>query len=90
MEDKKRGGYLYYKKNKIKNLKRPRLFVVDVQIKQKYLSTFSPTDQPKILNHTEFFSSKLKALLAQPNPKSEIPNPNQTKQTLQSSPHASS
>ena len=40
------------------------------------------------LNHTKFFSSKLKALPAQPNPKSEISNPNQTKQTLQSSPHA--
>ena len=82
MEDKKRGGYLYYKKNKIKNLKRPRLFVVDVQIKQKCLSTFSPFGQPKIINHTKFYSSNLKALPAQPNPKFEISNPNQTKQTL--------
>ena len=72
----------------------PKLFSttspIQPQIKQKYLSTFSSADQPKILNHTKFFSSKLKALPAQPNPKSEIPNPNQTKQTLQSSPHASS
>ena len=89
MEDKKRGGYLYYKKIKIKNLKRPRLFVVDVQIKQKYLSTFGSTSQPKILNYTKYFSSNLKALPAQPKPKSEFPNPNKTKQTLQSSPHAS-
>ena len=89
MEDKKRGGYLYYKKNKIKNLKRPRLFVVDVQIKQKYLSTFGSASQPKILNYTKYFSSNLKALPAQPKPKSEFPNPNKTKQTLQSSPHAS-
>ena len=87
MEDKKRGGYLYLKKKK--KLKRPRFFVVDVQIKQKYLSTFSPFGQPKIINHTKFFSSNLKALPAQPNPKSEILNPNQTKQTFQSSPHAS-
>ena len=76
-------------KKKKKKLKRPRFFVVDVQIKQKYLSTFSPFGQPKIINHTKFFSSNLKALPAQPKPKSEFPNPNKTKQTLQSSPHAS-
>ena len=35
--------------------------------------------QPKILIHTKFFSSKLKALPAQPNPKSEIHNPNKKK-----------
>ena len=58
----------------------PQLFSttnpIQLKIKQKYLSTFSLADQPKILNHTKFFSSKLKALPAQPNPKSEIPNPN--------------
>ena len=63
----------------------PKLFSttspIQPQIKQKYLSTFSSADQPKILNHTKFFSFKLKALPAQPNPKSEIPNPNQTKIT---------
>ena len=82
---KTRWVFVFKKKKK---LKRPRFFVVDVQIKQKYLSTFSPFGQPKI-NHTKFFSSNLKALPAQPKPKSEIPNPNQTKQTFQSSPHAS-
>ena len=81
------GICIFFKKKK--KLKRPRFFVVDVQIKQKYLSTFGPFGQPKIINHTKFFSSNLKALPAQPNPKSEIPNPNQTKQTFQSSPHAS-
>ena len=62
---------------------------IQLQIKQKYWPASSPTGQPKILNQTKFFSSKLKALPAQPNPKSKIPNPNQTKQTLPSSPHAS-
>ena len=63
----------------------PKLFSttspIQLQIKQKYLSTFNLVGQSKILNHTKFFSFKLKKLPAQPNPKSEIPNPNQTKIT---------
>ena len=54
---KTRWVFVFKKKKK---LKRPRFFVVDVQIKQKYLSTFSPFGQPKIINHTKFFSSNLR------------------------------
>ena len=63
----------------------PKLFSttspIQLQIKQKYLSTFSPVGQHKIFNHTKFFFFKLQTLPTQPNPKSEIPNPNQTKIT---------
>ena len=60
---------------------------IQLKIKEKPWPTSIPPSQPQIPNKTKNFSFKLNTLLAQPNPKSKMPN--QTKQRhikIQSSP----
>ena len=60
---------------------------IQLKIKEKPWPISIPPSQPQIPNKTKNFSFKLNTLLAQPNPKSKMPN--QTKQRhikIQSSP----